>query len=283
MANVGGASASASSDADATDLEIVLSPIQLAAILEGGTINETETQSNRLWGGVKLLFGAIELVGGVVLLVAPEPTMVTKAGGVVLGGHGADTAAAGMRQLWYGREKTTLTAQAAEAAARSMGVDPDRAATVGMAVDIAVPLAAGFAGAARLAAVRAGRIDIVAEQAAGGHTLSKHVGESTFNLIRRLAREPRIPAASTFAGIREAEEVLSAAVKANATAIKAWASTAQVGARLPFGYDAGRIIGWGVIRATGQRVDMSKCLIVLEKAASGTKKIFFVLTSYPVP
>jgi hypothetical protein len=275
----GGASGSWSGD---EDLEIVLSPIQLAAILEGGTIGEAETQSNRLGGGVKLLFGAIELVGAAALLLVPEPTMVTKAGGIVLGAHGTDTASAGIRQLWSGREQTTLTAQAAAAAARSMGVDPDSAVTVGTAVDIAVPLIAGFAGAARLAAVRAGRISLATEEAAGGHTIARHVGRTEAQLRARLVAQTGIPAASTFRTLAEAEEIVSAGLRANAVAIKNWASSAGVGARLALSYDAAKTIGHGVIRATGNLQDMSKITIVLQKVASG-KKIFFILTSYPKP
>ena len=85
--------ATSAATGDGGDLEIVLSPIQLASILEKNTIGEAETTTNRLWGGVKILGGAIELVGAAALLAVPEPTMVTKVGGVVLAAHGSDVRA----------------------------------------------------------------------------------------------------------------------------------------------------------------------------------------------
>jgi hypothetical protein len=271
------------------DLQIVLSPIQLASILENNTIGQAETNTNRLWGGVKILGGALELVGSAALLLVPEPTMATKVGGVVLAAHGSDTMSAGLQQVFSGRPQTTLTAQAAEAAARSMGVDPDSAVTVGMTVDIAVPMIAGFVGAARVVAVRAGTISIAtersgislaAEEAAGGHTIARHVGKTEAELQARLAAQARIPAASTFRSLAEAEETVSAGLRANGLAIKNWASSAGVGTRLTLSYDAGQAIGQGVVRATGRLQDMQKITIVLQKVASGNK-VFFVLTSYP--
>ena len=172
--------------------QIVLSPVQFAAVLEGANLSEPETTSNRLWGGLTVLGGALELVGAAALLLAPEPTMVTKVAGGALGVHGVDTVATGIDQIISGRPQTTLTAQAAEAAARSMGVDPDGAVKVGMAVDIAVPLVAGFAGAARIIAVRRGVISLAAEEAAGGHTIARHVGRTEAQLLARLATEIKI-------------------------------------------------------------------------------------------
>lgn len=130
-------------------LEIVLTPIQLAAVLENETIEETDMLSNRLWGVATLAGAAIELVSAGVLLLAPEPTMVTKIAGGTLGVHGMDTASTGIMQIVSGRTRTTLTSQAATAAAEALGADPNTAVTVGMAIDIAVPLIAGFVGAAR--------------------------------------------------------------------------------------------------------------------------------------
>jgi hypothetical protein len=66
------------------DLSVVLSPTQLAAILSGQAITEGETVANRVWGGLKLLGGSLEMVGAAALILAPEPTMATKVGGVAL-------------------------------------------------------------------------------------------------------------------------------------------------------------------------------------------------------
>src|SRR5215510_10284352 len=76
---------------DEEGINIVLSPAQLAAVLVGESIAPDHTLTNRLWGGARAIGGALELIGAFGLAVAPEPTMVTKAGAVVLAAHGGDT------------------------------------------------------------------------------------------------------------------------------------------------------------------------------------------------
>ena len=261
-------------------LEIALTPIQLAAVLEGETLEESESLSNRLWGAATLVGGAIELVGAGVLLLTPEPTTVTKIAGGALGVHGVDTASAGIVQIVSGRTRTTLTSQAATAAAEALGADPGTASGVGLAVDISVPLIAGFAGAARALAVRRGAIRLASEEAAGGHTIARHVARTEAQLRARLAAEPKLMAASTFRNLQEAERLISEAVRANKAAIKAWAKLATSGQTKAFPYDAGRIVGQGVIRSTGQLQDLSKMVVVLRKVQQ-QNRIYFVLTAYP--
>ena len=81
-------------------LTIALTPIQLSAILSKENISPREAFLNRLGGGFKVVGGAVELMGAAALLLAPEPTMVTKAGGMVLGVHGRDSFSAGIQQMW---------------------------------------------------------------------------------------------------------------------------------------------------------------------------------------
>ena len=85
----------------------------------------------------------MELVGAAALLLTPEPTLVTKVAGGALAVHGSDTTSTGIVQVITGRTRTTLTSQAAAAAAEALGADPKTAKTVGFAVDLAVPVAAG--------------------------------------------------------------------------------------------------------------------------------------------
>ncbi len=125
-------------------LEIILTPIQLSAIIENETIEESSSLSNRLWGAATLAGGAIELVGAGVLFLTPEPTTITKIAGGALGTHGLDTASTGIMQIVSGRTRTTMTSQAVAAAAEALGADPNTAATVGMAIDIAVFIDRGF-------------------------------------------------------------------------------------------------------------------------------------------
>jgi hypothetical protein len=263
-------------------IEIVLTPLQLAAVLEAETIEESAAFTNRLWGGVTLVAGALELIGGAALLLVPEPTTVTKITGGTLGLHGLDTASTGIMLVFSGRTKTTLTSQAVEATANYLGSDQKLASQIGTAVDIGVPLIAGFAGLARAIAIRRGAISLVAEEAVGGHTIARHVGLTEQQLRLRLANQPKIPAATTFKTLKDAESCVGEAIRANKPAIKVWAKNANIGQAKGFSYDAGRIIGEGVIRSTNQMQKMSKMIIVLRKVKE-QNRIYFVLTAYPKP
>jgi hypothetical protein len=107
---------------------------------------------NRIWGGVRALGGGIEAVVGGALVLAPEPTMLTKVGGGVMAVHGSDNFIAGFRQLWSGLPTESMTQQGAEAAARGLGADPDTAKLIGVGVDIGVGLAgSGLASLGRIA------------------------------------------------------------------------------------------------------------------------------------
>lgn len=151
-------------------LRVVLSPVQLAAVLQGEHVGAHEILVNRLWGGAKIIGGALELIGSGALFLTPELTMLTKAGGVALGAHGTDTLVAGARQVWTGDQQKTLTQQAGEGIARELGATPEQAERTGVIVDVAVPiLVATVAAAVRIASIRAGRIVLADEEALGGH------------------------------------------------------------------------------------------------------------------
>jgi hypothetical protein len=261
-------------------LTVVLSPLQLAAILENGSLEQSSSLSNRIWGAATLVGGAVELIGAAGLLLVPEPTTVTKIAGGALAVHGADTASTGIVQIVTGRTRTTMTSQAAAAAAEALGASPDQARTVGMAVDIAVPLAAGFVGAARAIAIRRGAVSLVEEEAAGGHAIARHVGKTEAELRARLAAPKAPKAATTFRTLSEAERVVGDAIRANRRAIKEWAKLANAGDSEAFTYSAGRIIGFGVVKSTGKVHQATKMVFVLRKVASGNR-IYFLLTAYP--
>lgn len=268
--------------AEEDGLTIVMSQTQLAAVLAGVTIDERETFSNRLWGGAKLIGAALEMVGAGALLLTPEPTMATKAGGAALGLHGIDTLQSGARQVWTGRQTSSLTQEGATTLARTLGAPDSTAQTIGVAVDIAVPIAVSLGvGAARIMAIRAGRVALASEEAAGGHTIARHVAKTEAELRARLAAEPRIPAATTFRSLAEAERTVYDALAANRAAIADWARQGA-GATKAFEYDAGRVIGEGVVRATGQMQKMTRMVVVLRRITSGGKP-YFVLTAYPKP
>lgn len=263
-------------------LEIVLTPLQFAAVLENDSIEESSSRSNRFWGAATVVGGTLEMIGGAALLLIPEPTTVTKIAGGTLAVHGADAASTGIMQVVSGQTRTTLTSQAVATGAQVLGADPLTASNVAFAVDIAVPLIAGFTGAARAIAIRRGAISLAAEEAAGGHTIARHVGRTEAQLRIRLAQQPNIPAASTFRTLQEAERAVAAALKANKEAIKIWATSANPGQAKAFTYEAGRVIGQGVLRSTGQMTNMSKMVVVVRKVIE-QNRVYFVLTAYPKP
>lgn len=273
-------------------LVLVLRPVQLAAVLENETITDGDAQGSRWMGGLKMLFGALELVGGAALIVTPEPTMATKVGGSILFVHGADTAAAGSRELVTGRAAPTLTQQAATTAALFAGVRPQRANEIGVAVDILVPLAvsAGLA-AARVIAVRQGTIRLIGDEMAGAHTIRRHLYRSDAHLMERMRemtaraaalgrRPPR--SISTFESAEVAGRSISRCLSANAARLRDWATRARPGARLDLVLDIGDDIGRGILRDGNAIVRMTKVKVVVERVTDGNRA-YFIVTSYPIP
>lgn len=268
---------------------IALTPIQLAAIISGGTLEGSASGWTRAWGGAKLIFGGLEALGAGALLLAPEPTMVTKVGGVALGAHGADTMQSGARQLWTGQDTRTLTSEGSAALAQVLGVDEGTARRVGEGVDMAVPIALTLGlGAARLAAVRGGRIILAEHEAAvlrgvGGHTIARHVAQTDAQLAARLATSTRLSAVSTFGSLAEAETAISAVMRAQKGAITAWARTATVGSRQAFVAAAPRAgVGRVLVRGATSPVAGRTIRVVLKKEAFNGK-LYYILTAFPEP
>lgn len=268
-------------------LTIALTPVQMAAVLQGEDLSESDMLSNRVWGGVNVVFGVFELIGAGALLLTPEPTMATKAGGAALGVHGADTFQSGLRQAWTGRTEQSYTHKSAAALAIALGADEVTAHKIGTGIDVAVPLVvtAGV-GAARILAIRGGRIALIEHEAvagarSGGHTIAKHVGRTEAELRARLAAE-RIPVASTFRTLVEAEKVLYQALRQNRKIVEGWAKTAQVNDKLVLNYLSPEVIGHGVVRTTGALTQFSKVRVVLKMGTYGGKP-YYILTAFPVP
>ena len=213
--------------------------------------------------------------------------MATKAGGVVLGAHGADSASSGFWQMWTGSEQKTLTEQGAAELARRLGADAATAGKIGVGVDIAVPLVVTLGiGAARLAAVRTGRIVLAEHEAmvgsrVGGHTILKHVGKTEAELRARLLAQRGMPVASTFKSLEVAEKTLYQAIRANAPAIEQWARYAAPGAKQAFYYTSrSGPVGQGVVRATNQFIELSRVRFVL-KMEQYRGKLYYILTAFP--
>ena len=123
-------------------------------------------------------------------------------------------------------------------------------------------------------------LDLRAEEAAGGHTIQRHVEKSEAALRARLARETSIPAASSFTDIATAEREIAAALHHRSAAIDVWAQASGGSPVHAFTYNANRVVGHGVVRATGKLQEMTKVQIVLRKTSFGGRKAF-LLTAYP--
>jgi hypothetical protein len=98
-------------------------------------------------------------------------------------------------------------------------------ASLGWELAAAVPLGGNALRAARAAdnvvhLVPGG--GLMAHEAAGGHTLAKHVGKSEQFLRNRLATEPQIRGASTFYDRQTAENAIAAVLKQNQRQVDPW-------------------------------------------------------------
>jgi hypothetical protein len=275
-------------------------PIQRSSPPDPATVNRTTAVLDVIGGG-------FEIAGGALLLLAPDPTLLTKVGGSALALHGADVTQAAIRQLFSGKPVEDYTQMGSTWAARQMGASQNTAQRVGVILDVAVPIgiAGGFA-IQRALAIRAGRIILSEEAVAGkagrisleeeeankaigkegGHTLGEHVNrDSDYIKDRALNQMTKADAIATrFFSKELAEDAVNDAVRANRQAIRQWASTSPR-PKLPtkeFEYDCNKIIGEGFVKATQQYEKYSKVRVVFKLARTGPKSIFIV-TAYPIP
>jgi len=121
---------------------------------------------------------------------------------------------------------------------------------------------------------------LAAHEAAGGHTLLKHVGQTEEQLAARLASERGISAASTFTSRAIAEAAVSNAIDANATRIGAWLGGKAD--RLVVTQSLGSPIGTSLARGASQAITATSVRIVLERDAALATG-YRIVTSYPVP
>ncbi|KGT86468.1 hypothetical protein NG99_25780 [Erwinia typographi] len=269
---------------DDSGLSLAISPVQMAAILHKRTVSRGETMSNRLWGGLELIGGVVESFGAGALCIVPEPTMLSKAGCVVVGAHSLDTIKSSLNQVITGRESQTATAELAKLAAEQMGATTDTAYRVGVTVDLLVPFAfASAAGAARLSAVYSGRIRLAEhEGGALGHTIARHVNLTPEQMLARLTA-PRAPTrASTFLSTQHAEMLVSDMFSVKRFQIENALKYMHSGSRLNlehrFYFSTGKYIEKGtteVKKAYGVRM-------IVEAKKYGDKT-YYIVTAYPVP
>jgi hypothetical protein len=120
--------------------------------------------------------------------------------------------------------------------------------------------------------------DLGQDEAAGGHILRKHVGQTDDELRARLEREPRITAASTYTDRATAERAVGAAIAESQKRIENWLNRAGGHPNLVLDYDSPTPLGRTLNRGDSHPRLCNHAIVVLKY--SGTND-YYVLTSYP--
>ena len=120
--------------------------------------------------------------------------------------------------------------------------------------------------------------DLSQDEAAGGHILRKHVGQTGDQLRERLEREPRITGASTYTDRPTAEQAVGAAIATSQDRIQRWLGRAGGHPNLVLDYDSASPIGRTINRGESQPRPCAHALVVLKYSGPGQ---YYVLTSYP--
>lgn len=118
---------------------------------------------------------------------------------------------------------------------------------------------------------------LTTSEAAGGHLIERHVGQTFDDLSARLAEGPRPGTVSTFATADEASTAVSTALQHNQAAIDAWvAHGATDRLRISVPFDGGAVL----VRGATSTVPGTSVLVVLQGVGNGR---WIVLTGYPKP
>ena len=121
--------------------------------------------------------------------------------------------------------------------------------------------------------------DLSADEALGGHTLQRHVGQSDAELVERLRRETQISSASTYTDRATAETVVAAALGSDNRAFASWRERSGPRPNFAVRYRADRVIGRSIMRGRTESVPCDRALVVLRWDTRRDK--YYVLTSYP--
>ncbi len=150
--------------------------------------------------------------------------------------------------------------------------DPN--ASTGLKIMAGVGVVLTFLPAEKAIGIGAGLL--AKSEVAGGHLIALHVGLGAAALDARLAAQARLPLASSFNSLGEAERALGNALTQNSAAVSSWLESGAAG-RLTISSDfAGgtiRVPGGYSAEATGAR-------FVLQGNGAGG---YFILTGFPVP
>ena len=138
----------------------------------------------------------------------------------------------------------------------------------------AVPASGGAMGKAGAATKGVANL-LASSEAAGGHLVARHVGQSAAALDARIAAQANVNVASSFQTLAEAQGAVASVLSRNAQAVSSWANAGASGRLVvngPFSGGLVRVVGGNSAQATGAR-------IVLQGNGSGG---YHVLTGFPV-
>lgn len=273
------------------EFQVVLSYAQMAAILEHQSLSAAEIATNRIFGGLRVVGGIIELAGAGVLCALPEPTMISKVGCVALGVHASDQLAAGTAQLLSGETTESYAFKSGHAIAAGLGASRATAQVIGLTTEFAVPLStAGIYNAFRVSSVQAGRMRLnvserpmhAPKKLGGGHSYGLHVEKSLDFLQKRAQKMRHAESISTFDNAEIAEWAVSQALQMNKLNVvfmskfKSRASVYTIEASL------GQVVGWGIRPHYPQAiVKMTKVRVVI-KFEEFNNMPMYVLTAFPI-
>lgn len=120
--------------------------------------------------------------------------------------------------------------------------------------------------------------DLRRDEAAGGHILRKHVGQTEAQLRERLERERNITGASTYTDRSAAEHAVGAAIAQSQNQIQSWLNQPGRHTNLVLDYDSNVPIGRSMNRGEHQSRVCQHALVVLKYTGPND---YYVLTSYP--
>jgi hypothetical protein len=114
------------------------------------------------------------------------------------------------------------------------------------------------------------------------HTLERHVGKDTTWLSNRIARERKIPAASSFPDAATAERFIGVVLRNHKAEIEEW--LANPGDRSPqrqFVDGCDGVCGERLARGAGQSAPVNEATTFLVKECLADGMSFFVMTAFP--
>jgi Bacterial CdiA-CT RNAse A domain len=120
--------------------------------------------------------------------------------------------------------------------------------------------------------------DLRRDEAAGGHILRKHVGQTEQQLRERLERELNITGASTYTDLPTAEHAVGTVIAQSQGEIQNWLNRQGRHPNLVLDYDSPNPIGRTMNRGEHQSRICEHAVVVLKYREPET---YYVLTSYP--